>query len=98
MGSLQGRPGRAPARPLRGPQLPQAAPGREHETDFITGQANAKRYNRQLRDLIHELPLKEAPEANEKFDKRVEGDTKVVLHPSTEVPRLPDEATAARGS
>jgi glutathione-independent formaldehyde dehydrogenase len=75
-----------------------------------TGQANVKRYNRQLRDLIlagrakpsfvvsHELPLEEAPEAYEKFDKRVEGYTKVVLHPSTEVPRLPDEATAARGS
>ena len=31
-------------------------------------------------------------------DKRVEGYTKVVLHPSTEVPRLLDEATAARGS
>ena len=73
-----------------------------------TGQANVKRYNRQLRDLIiagrakpsfvvsHELPLEEAPEAYEKFDKRIEGYTKVVLHPSTEVPRLPDEATAAR--
>ena len=73
-----------------------------------TGQANVKRYNRQLRDLIlagrakpsfvvsHELPLEEAPEAYEKFDKRVEGYTKVVLHPWTRVPRLPDEATAAR--
>jgi len=58
-----------------------------------TGQCNVKRYNRQLRDLIiegrakpsfvvsHELPLTDAPSAYEKFDKRVEGYTKVVLHP-----------------
>jgi glutathione-independent formaldehyde dehydrogenase len=58
-----------------------------------TGQCNVKRYNRQLRDLIvagrakpsfvvsHELPLEEAPHAYEKFDQRVEGYTKVVLHP-----------------
>ncbi|MFJ2198167.1 glutathione-independent formaldehyde dehydrogenase [Streptomyces violaceusniger] len=58
-----------------------------------TGQCNVKRYNRQLRDLIiagrarpsfvvsHELPLAQAPQAYEKFDKRVEGYTKVVLHP-----------------
>ncbi|MFJ9870083.1 glutathione-independent formaldehyde dehydrogenase [Streptomyces sp. NPDC101165] len=58
-----------------------------------TGQCNVKRYNRQLRDLIisgrarpsfvvsHELPLAEAPTAYEKFDKRIEGYTKVVLHP-----------------
>ena len=57
------------------------------------GQCNVKRYNRQLRDLIvagrakpsfvvsHELPLEEAPHAYEKFDQRVEGYTKVVLHP-----------------
>jgi glutathione-independent formaldehyde dehydrogenase len=73
-----------------------------------TGQCNVKRYNRQLRDLIiagrakpsfvvsHELPLEAAPEAYEKFDKRVEGYTKVVLHPWPEVGRLPDEATAAQ--
>ena len=59
-----------------------------------TGQTNVKRYNRQLRDMIiagrakpsfivsHELPLDEAPTAYEKFDKRVEGYTKVVLHPT----------------
>ncbi|GLV76604.1 glutathione-independent formaldehyde dehydrogenase [Streptomyces hygroscopicus] len=59
-----------------------------------TGQCNVKRYNRQLRDLIiagrakpsfvvsHELPLDRAPQAYEKFDKRVEGYTKVVLHPA----------------
>lgn len=58
-----------------------------------TGQTNVKRYIRQLRDLIiagratpsfvvsHEPPLEEAPSAYEKFDKRVEGYTKVVLHP-----------------
>jgi glutathione-independent formaldehyde dehydrogenase len=58
-----------------------------------TGQCNVKRYNRQLRDLIisgrarpsfvvsHEVPLDQAPEAYEKFDKRVEGYTKVLLHP-----------------
>ena len=61
---------------------------------FGTGQANVKRYNRQLRDMIiegrakpsfvvsHELPLAEAPEAYEKFDKRVEGYTKVILQPA----------------
>ncbi|HZO65170.1 MAG TPA: glutathione-independent formaldehyde dehydrogenase [Kribbellaceae bacterium] len=58
-----------------------------------TGQCNVKRYNRQLRDLIitgratpsfvvsHELPLDQAPSAYERFDKRVEGYTKVLLHP-----------------
>ncbi|MET8810811.1 glutathione-independent formaldehyde dehydrogenase [Streptomyces sp. NPDC004549] len=58
-----------------------------------TGQCNVKRYNRQLRDLItsgrarpsfvvsHELPLEDAPQAYEKFDQRIEGYTKVVLHP-----------------
>jgi glutathione-independent formaldehyde dehydrogenase len=59
-----------------------------------TGQCNVKRYNRQLRDLIsagrakpsfvvsHELPLDQAPGAYQKFDKRVEGYTKVVLKPA----------------
>ena len=58
-----------------------------------TGQCNVKRYNRYLRDLIiagraspgfvvsHQLPLDKAPEAYEKFDKRIDGYTKVVLHP-----------------
>ena len=58
-----------------------------------TGQCNVKRYNRQLRDMIiagrakpsfvvsHELSLSEAPEAYRKFDQRIEGYTKVVLHP-----------------
>ncbi|MFD6726395.1 aldehyde dehydrogenase, partial [Streptomyces sp. NPDC060131] len=54
---------------------------------------NVKRYNRQLRDMIiegraepsfvvsHELPLDQAPSGYDKFDKRIEGYTKVVLHP-----------------
>ncbi|MGP4015548.1 glutathione-independent formaldehyde dehydrogenase [Saccharopolyspora sp. 5N708] len=58
-----------------------------------TGQANVKKYNRQLRDMIiagrakpsfvvsHELSLTEAPDAYRKFDQRIEGYTKVVLHP-----------------
>lgn len=58
-----------------------------------TGQCNVKQYNRQLRDLIiagrakpsfvvsHELPLEDAPSAYQKFDQRIEGYTKVVLHP-----------------
>lgn len=58
-----------------------------------TGQANVKKYNRYLRDLIvagraipsqivsHELPLSEAPTAYDKFDKRVDGYTKVLLKP-----------------
>ncbi len=59
-----------------------------------TGQAPVKRYNRQLRDLIingrarpswivsHELALVDAPTAYENFDRRVDGWTKVLLHPS----------------
>jgi len=58
-----------------------------------TGQCNVKRYNRYLRDLIiagrakpsfivsHHTPLDQAPVAYEKFDKRVEGYTKVILKP-----------------
>ncbi len=59
-----------------------------------SGQAPVKKYNRQLRDLVaagratpsfivsHELPLDRAPEAFEHFDRRDDGWTKVVLHPS----------------
>jgi threonine dehydrogenase-like Zn-dependent dehydrogenase len=59
-----------------------------------TGQCNVKAYNRYLRDLIiagrakpgmivsHEIGLDEAPGAYEKFDKRVEGYTKVIIHPN----------------
>lgn len=58
-----------------------------------TGQANVKSYNRQLRDLIvagkatpstvvsHRLPLREAPDAYERFDRRETGWTKVLLQP-----------------
>ena len=59
-----------------------------------TGQCNVKAYNRELRDLIvagraepgkivsHELPLEEAPHGYDQFDKRVDGWTKVLLHPA----------------
>ncbi|QIX01159.1 hypothetical protein AMS68_006676 [Peltaster fructicola] len=59
-----------------------------------TGQCNVKAYNRQLRDLIisgrakpsfvvsHEVDIDEAPTAYEKFDKRIDGYTKVLLHPN----------------
>ncbi len=59
-----------------------------------TGQCPVKRYNERLRDMIiagratpskivsHELPLTEAPDAYDKFDKRVDGYTKVILHPA----------------
>jgi glutathione-independent formaldehyde dehydrogenase len=58
-----------------------------------TGQADVKRYNRQLRDLIiagraepgtivsKEVPLAEAPEAYQRFDDREDGWSKVLLHP-----------------
>jgi len=58
-----------------------------------TGQCPVKRYNRYLRNLIHEdkvkpswivshdLPLGQAPEAYKHFDAREDGWTKVVLHP-----------------
>lgn len=54
---------------------------------------NVQKYNRYLRDLIiagkakpsfvvsHNLPLGEAKDAYEKFDKRIDGYTKVLLHP-----------------
>lgn len=57
------------------------------------GQANVKTYNRQLRDLIvagvaepsfiisNQVPLSEAPTAYEKFQKRIEGYSKVILQP-----------------
>jgi glutathione-independent formaldehyde dehydrogenase len=64
------------------------------EENKILGHENmVKRCNRELRDLIiagraapsflvsHELPLMEAPTGYENFDKRVDGWTKVVLHP-----------------
>jgi glutathione-independent formaldehyde dehydrogenase len=59
-----------------------------------SGQANVKRYNRELRDLIHagkakpswvvshHLHLDEAPDAYAHFDARDDGWTKVILHPA----------------
>jgi len=59
-----------------------------------TGQCNVKAYNRYLRDLIiagrakpsfvvsHECSLDEAVESYDKFDRRVDGYTKVLLHPN----------------
>ena len=58
-----------------------------------TGQCNVKKYNAYLRDLIiagkanpgfvvsHEVSIDEAPDAYQKFDQRVDGYTKVILHP-----------------
>ena len=58
-----------------------------------TGQCNVKQYNAHLRDLItvgrakpsfvvsHTIPLEDAADAYVKFDKRVEGYTKVILSP-----------------
>lgn len=58
-----------------------------------TGQANVKRYNRELRDMItsgrakpsfvvsKDLPLDDAPDAYHRFDQREEGYSKVVLKP-----------------
>ncbi|MFG6403046.1 glutathione-independent formaldehyde dehydrogenase [Microbacterium sp. P04] len=58
-----------------------------------SGQCPVKRYNRELRDLIirdrakpsfivsHELGLDEAVDAYDRFDKREDGWTKVLLHP-----------------
>lgn len=61
---------------------------------LATGQCNVKSYNRYLRDLIisgkakpsfvvsHEIGIEQAEEAYEKFDKKVEGYTKVLIHPN----------------
>lgn len=58
-----------------------------------TGQCPVKKYNRELRDLIiagrstpswivsHEVSLDQAVTAYDKFDKRLDGYTKVLLHP-----------------
>ncbi|KZO91758.1 GroES-like protein [Calocera viscosa TUFC12733] len=59
-----------------------------------TGQANVKAYNKYLRDMIiagrakpsfvvsNTISIDEAPDAYEKFDKRIEGYTKVLIHPN----------------
>jgi len=61
---------------------------------MATGQCPVKQYNRHLRDLIihdrarpsfivsHELGLDDAVRAYDQFDKRVDGWTKVLLHPA----------------
>jgi len=58
---------------------------------FGSGQAPVKRYNEYLRDLIvngrakpskivsHRIAINEAPDAYDKFDKRIEGYTKVLI-------------------
>ena len=60
---------------------------------IAAGQCPVKKYNRELRDLIihgksrpswivsHEVALEDAPGAYEKFDKRLDGYTKVLLKP-----------------
>ena len=65
----------------------------EKGLSFGTGQCNVKQYNMFLRDMIiagrakpgfivsNDLPLNEAPDAYEKFDKRIDGYTKVILKP-----------------
>ncbi|TKX18578.1 zinc-type alcohol dehydrogenase-like protein 4 [Elsinoe australis] len=59
-----------------------------------TGQCNVKAYNRYLRDLIiagkakpsfvvsHEVTLDSAVDAYDKFDRRIDGYTKVLIHPN----------------
>jgi len=59
-----------------------------------TGQCNVKAYNRYLRDLIiagkakpsfvvsHEVDIDDAVTAYDKFDKRIDGYTKVLIHPN----------------
>jgi glutathione-independent formaldehyde dehydrogenase len=76
-----------------------------------TGQCDVKRYNRRLRDLIHddraapsflvshELPLDQAPEAYQHFDARDKGWTKVILHPgitSAQKPRARQPASISK--
>ncbi len=65
----------------------------EKGLSLATGQCNVKAYNRYLRDLIvagraepslivsNEVTLEDAADAYEKFDKRVDGYTKVILKP-----------------
>ncbi|KFY90552.1 hypothetical protein V500_05112 [Pseudogymnoascus sp. VKM F-4518 (FW-2643)] len=66
----------------------------EKGLSLSTGQCNVKAYNRYLRDLIiagkakpsfvvsHEVTIDGAVTAYEKFDKREDGYTKVVIHPN----------------
>ncbi|OKO93845.1 hypothetical protein PENSUB_12124 [Penicillium subrubescens] len=62
-----------------------------------TGQCNVKAYNRYLRDMIiagkakpsfvisHEIGLADAEDAYDKFDKRENGWTKVIIHPNESI-------------
>ena len=66
----------------------------EKGLSLATGQCNVKQYNRYLRDLIisgkaspsfvvsHEIGIDDAEMAYDKFDKRIEGYTKVLIHPN----------------
>ena len=66
----------------------------EKGISIASGQCPVKKYNRELRDLIihdratpsfivsHELPLDDATRAYDQFDKRIDGWTKVLLHPA----------------
>jgi len=59
-----------------------------------TGQCNVKAYNRYLRDMIisgrakpsfvvsHDISMDEVPNAYQKFDRREDGYTKVLIHPN----------------
>lgn len=67
---------------------------RKQGLSLATGQCNVKQYNRYLRDLIisgkakpsfvvsHEIGIEDAETAYDKFDKRIEGYTKVLIHPN----------------
>jgi glutathione-independent formaldehyde dehydrogenase len=64
----------------------------EKGISIASGQCPVKKYNRELRDLIthdratpsfivsHDLPLEDAKDAYDRFDKREDGWTKVLLH------------------
>ena len=66
----------------------------EKGLSLATGQCNVKAYNRYLRDLIvsgkakpsfvvsHEIGIDDAAIAYERFDKRIQGYTKVLIHPN----------------
>lgn len=66
----------------------------EKGLSLATGQCNVKAYNRYLRDMIiagkakpsfvvsHEIEIDEAETAYRKFDQRIEGYTKVLIHPN----------------
>ena len=67
----------------------------EKGISIAAGQCPVKNYNRELRDQInrgratpslivsHEVSLDQAVDAYDRFDKRVDGYTKVLLHPAS---------------